>query len=165
MIVTAASTGRDDRRLRDETDTARLAAAIADLARPADVIALFGELGVGKTSFARAFIERLAGSAEEVPSPTFTLVQTYDAPVATIWHLDLYRLAAPAEAYELDIEEAFAEGISLIEWPERLGSLLPADRLEVRLAFAPRRGPQGRLVRLVGYGSWQRRLRELAWHG
>ncbi len=142
--------------LPDEAATERLARRIARLAQAGDVIALRGELGAGKTFFARAFI----GEAD-VPSPTFTLVQIYDAhPAARIWHFDLYRLRSPEEAVELDIEDAFAEGISLIEWPERLGGLLPAERLDVSLEPGAR--PTARRVRLTGRGGWARRLAELA---
>lgn len=149
-------------RLGDETDTVRLAAAIADRARPGDVIGLAGPLGVGKTRFARAFIERLAGAGEEVPSPTFTLVQTYETRAGAIWHFDLYRLEKPEDAWELGIEEALTDGIALIEWPERLGTLMPEERLEVRLDFAPELGPTGRRARLAGHGGWRARVGELA---
>src|SRR5580692_7817201 len=110
--------------LPDETATAALAARIAAVAAPADIIALKGDLGAGKTAFARAFI-RACGNQDEVPSPTFTLVQVYDARPTAIWHFDLYRIRAPEEAWELGIEDAFITGISLIEWPERLRALLP----------------------------------------
>src|SRR5689334_8960174 len=93
--------------LPDESATAMLAARTAGVARPADIIALKGELGAGKTAFARAFI-RARGGADEVPSPTFTLVQVYDLDPTAIWHFDLYRLRAPEEAWELGIEDAFA---------------------------------------------------------
>ena len=122
--------------LPDEAATAALAARIAALARPGDVIALKGELGAGKTSFARAFI-RARGGVEAVPSPSFTLVQVYELGEGTVWHIDGYRLRHPEEAWELDIEDAFSEGISLIEWPERLGSLVPARRLEITLSAGP----------------------------
>jgi tRNA threonylcarbamoyladenosine biosynthesis protein TsaE len=121
--------------LPDERATASLAARIAALARAGDVIALEGELGAGKTSFARAFI-RARGSDEAVPSPTFTLVQLYEIGDVPIWHFDAYRLRDPDEAWELGIEEAFRDGISLIEWPERLGPLLPARRLRITLSDA-----------------------------
>jgi tRNA threonylcarbamoyladenosine biosynthesis protein TsaE len=117
----------------DEAATAALATRLAAIARRGDVIALRGELGVGKTSFARAFIRALGGTGE-VPSPTFTLVQVYELPAATVWHFDAYRLRDPQEAWELGIEDAFAEGLSLVEWPERFGELLPARRLEVALS-------------------------------
>jgi tRNA threonylcarbamoyladenosine biosynthesis protein TsaE len=122
--------------LPDEAATAALAAGVAALARTGDVIALKGELGAGKTSFARAFI-RARGGAEDVPSPTFTLVQTYELGDATVWHFDCYRLRHPEEAWELAIEDAFNEGISLIEWPELLGPLVPARRLEITLCPGP----------------------------
>jgi len=147
--------------LPDLAATARLAAIVARALRKGDVIALAGPLGVGKTAFVRALIAALGG-AEEVPSPTFTLVQVYDLPPAPVWHFDLYRLAKPADAYELGIEESFAEGISVIEWPEHLGALLPGNRLELALAFADASATHGRQARLVGHGGWAARLAELA---
>jgi tRNA threonylcarbamoyladenosine biosynthesis protein TsaE len=140
--------------LPDEAATAGLARRVAALARPGDVIALRGDLGAGKTLFARAFI-----GEEDVPSPTFTLVQIYDRPMGRVWHFDLYRLKSPEEAVELDIEDAFAEGISLIEWPERLGTLLPRERLEVALDFGA--SPTARRARLEGRGRWAQRLGEI----
>jgi len=145
--------------LGDEAATVALARRIADVAGPGDVIALSGDLGVGKTRFARAFVDAAMGDGEEVPSPTFTLVQTYDSPAGSIWHFDLYRLARPAEAYELGIEEAFAGGIALIEWPDRLAGLLPAERLDIDLAYGDR--PTARRARLTGRGRWAPRLAAL----
>jgi tRNA threonylcarbamoyladenosine biosynthesis protein TsaE len=138
--------------LPNEAATGMLAAAIAGLAKPGDVIALLGDLGVGKTSFARAFIHA-SGVAEEVPSPTFTLVQTYPAQAALIWHFDLYRLRSPEEAWELGIEDAFGDGISLIEWPDRLGPLLPERRLEIAFAFGNR--PEARRAAVTGNAAWR----------
>lgn len=138
--------------LADLDATEALSRRIAVQARPGDVIALSGGLGVGKTAFARAFIASRLGKDEEVPSPTFTLVQTYDAPGGTIWHFDLYRLARPEEAWELGIEQAFRDGISLIEWPERLGWLMPDDRLDIALAIGAAEGT--RLATIVSHGSW-----------
>jgi tRNA threonylcarbamoyladenosine biosynthesis protein TsaE len=146
--------------LPDEAATAALAARIAALAAPGDVIALKGDLGVGKTSFARAFIRARGDAAEEVPSPTFTLVQLYEPGASAIWHFDLYRLTAAEEAWELGIEEAFAWGISLIEWPERLGPLLPQRRLEISLTFGAR--PQARRAILAGGAEWRSRLAVIA---
>jgi tRNA threonylcarbamoyladenosine biosynthesis protein TsaE len=122
--------------LADERATAALAVELAARAIAGDVIALKGDLGTGKTSFARAFIRARGAGDEEVPSPTFTLAQFYELASGTVWHFDLYRLAAPEEAWELGIEEALADAITLIEWPERLGPLLPARRLELGLSFA-----------------------------
>ena len=156
----AAQEGTSSRELylADLAATERLAKEIARLARVGDVLALAGPLGVGKTAFARAFIRALGGE-EEVPSPTFTLVQLYELGTLTLYHFDLYRLERPEEAYELGIEEAFAEGVTLIEWPERLGPLLPPERLDLALAFAEE--SDARRVRLTGHGSWARRLAEL----
>jgi tRNA threonylcarbamoyladenosine biosynthesis protein TsaE len=145
--------------LPDEGATAALAARIARRARPGDVIALKGELGAGKTSFARAFI-RARGGAESVPSPTFTLVQTYEVDDVAIWHFDCYRLRHPDEAWELAIEDAFAEGISLIEWPERLGPLVPARRLEITLSAGPT--PSARVATIDPGADWASRLAGLA---
>ena len=144
--------------LADEAATARLAAAVAKIVQAGDVIALYGTLGAGKTSFARGFIAALGGGPE-VPSPTFTLVQVYDVMPAPVWHFDLYRTAAPDEALELGIEEAFVEAISLIEWPERLGSLLPSERLDIALDFGT--GETERHATLTGQGAWRRRLEAL----
>jgi len=141
--------------LPDEAATAAFAARIAAVAAAGDIIALKGDLGAGKTSFARAFI-RARGCGEAVPSPTFTLIQVYDVPPAAIWHFDLYRLNSPNEAWELGIEDAFSEAISLIEWPERLGSLLPHRRLEITLLFGDR--PEERRAVLDAGEDWQGRL-------
>lgn len=141
--------------LPDEAATRTLAGRLAALACPGDVIALAGELGCGKTVFARAFI-RARGGSEEVPSPTFTLVQVYPLAGGTVYHFDLFRLSGAEETLELGMDEAFAEGISLIEWPERLGALLPADRLDVTLAQGPT--PDARIACLTAHGNWRARL-------
>jgi len=145
--------------LPDETATAGLAARLAALARPGDVIALKGELGAGKTSFARAFIAARGGGGE-VPSPTFTLAQLYEPEDVAIWHFDCYRLRDPEEAWELGIEDAFRDGISLIEWPERLGSLLPPRRIEITLL--PGRNPGARRAVIDPGAGWQERAAGLA---
>ncbi len=149
-------------RLPDEAATVALAGRLARLAVLGDVIALKGDLGAGKTALARAFIRALwaaadGAPAEEIPSPTFTLVQVYDCQPATVWHFDLYRIKDPEEVYELGFEEALSGGIALIEWPERLGRLLPRHRLEVVLEQLPD-GPRLRRARLYGDAAWQARL-------
>ena len=132
-------------------ETEGLAQRLAPHAAPGDVIGLCGALGSGKTAFARAFIRaRLGRPAEEVPSPTFTLVQLYEHAAGAIWHFDLYRLSAPEDAYELGIEDAFSHAISLIEWPEKLGALMPTDWLEVRLA--PGEDEEARIVTITPHG-------------
>jgi tRNA threonylcarbamoyladenosine biosynthesis protein TsaE len=147
--------------LPDEAATERLGARLAAALAPRDLVALSGDLGTGKTCLARAVIAGLMGGPEEVPSPTFTLVQTYETPRGPLWHFDLYRLSAPDEVWELGFEEALAEGISLIEWPERLGRLLPAVRLDLGLRFAAE--PGARHADLVGHGAaWAGRLDRIA---
>ena len=122
--------------LADEAATERLGAALAARLRPRDVVALEGGLGAGKTTLARAILRAAAGDPElVVPSPTFTLVEIYETPGAAWWHFDLYRLEQPEQVFELGWEEARAEGVALVEWPERLGPLLPRERLTVRLAI------------------------------
>jgi len=139
-------------RLSDEAATGRLASSVASLARPGDVILLLGDLGTGKTRFARGFIAARAGRDVDVPSPTFTLVQTYELPGGAVWHFDLYRLQRAQDAAELGIDEAFADGISLVEWPERLDGQVPADRLEIALSYGE--GAEERKVSLSGFGRW-----------
>src|SRR6056297_4111622 len=114
--------------------TAALAARIAPLLRPGDTLLLSGPIGAGKTAFARALIQARLGRAEDVPSPTFTLVQTYDDGICEIWHADLYRLTVPEDAVELGLEQAFAEAICLVEWPDRLGDLRPEGALALDFA-------------------------------
>lgn len=145
------------RELRDRAATEKLGAAVSRLLCAGDVVALYGELGAGKTTLARALITRL-GHAGEVPSPTFTLVQTYDLSPVAVWHFDFYRIDDPDEIIELGIEEARAEAISLIEWPERMGPLLPADRLDIVLSYIG--DDNGRRAELRGHGSWRERLAE-----
>jgi tRNA threonylcarbamoyladenosine biosynthesis protein TsaE len=121
--------------LPDEAATERLGAALAARLRPRDVVALQGGLGVGKTTLARAILRAAAGDPSlVVPSPTFTLVEVYDTSRGTFWHFDLYRLEEPDQVFELGWEEARADGIALVEWAERLGRLLPRQRLTVMLA-------------------------------
>lgn len=150
--------------LADEAATADLANTVAGVSRPGDVIALWGELGSGKTVFARAFINARARTPEEVPSPTYTLVQTYDdADGGAIYHFDLYRIEDAGELEELGMEEAFSGGISLIEWPDRMESLLPSDRLDLSLTLRTNEGAGAgqRQATLKGFGSWTARLEEL----
>ncbi|MAN81194.1 MAG: tRNA (adenosine(37)-N6)-threonylcarbamoyltransferase complex ATPase subunit type 1 TsaE [Rhodospirillaceae bacterium] len=148
--------------LEGEDAALSFGARLAGLCRAGDVIALWGGLGMGKTVIARGIVRALLGTDEEVPSPTFTLVQPYEGPDYTVFHFDLYRLNDPEEAYELDIEDAFAEGLSLIEWPERLGSLLPAGRLDLRLS--PGGDAHQRRVALSGGADWTERLKRAELH-
>ncbi|MXQ08228.1 tRNA (adenosine(37)-N6)-threonylcarbamoyltransferase complex ATPase subunit type 1 TsaE [Alphaproteobacteria bacterium GH1-50] len=123
--------------LSDAEATERLAVALAPLLRAGDTLLLDGPIGAGKTHFARSLIQwRLAeaGLSEDVPSPTFTLVQTYDDGQVEIWHADLYRLSDPLEVVELGLDEAMQSAIALIEWPDRLGDMAPADACRLRFA-------------------------------
>lgn len=114
-----------------EKQTQDFAIQCAQSANIGDVFLLKGPLGAGKSVFARAFIQHIAGEKIDVPSPTFTLVQTYDTLEASLWHFDLYRLESPEEIYELGWEDALNNNILLIEWPERLGHLKPTIYKEI----------------------------------
>lgn len=117
----------------DEAETAVLAERVARQLQIGDVVALYGTLGAGKTAFCRGVIRALCPAVQEVPSPTFTLLQTYEAAAFPIYHFDMYRLKTPEEAYEIGIEDAFAEGVCLIEWPEKIGRLLPARHWKITI--------------------------------
>ena len=119
--------------LVDPDDTAHHAAVLAGGLRPGDVILLTGDVGAGKTHFARALIKTLLLSPEDVPSPTFTLVQTYETKLGEIWHADLYRLTSTLEIEELGLIDAFDTAICLVEWPDRLGDLTPSSALSICL--------------------------------
>jgi tRNA threonylcarbamoyl adenosine modification protein YjeE len=147
--------------LATEAATARLAAEIAGILRPGDLVTLSGELGAGKTTFARHLVRALAGDpAAEVPSPTFTLLQTYETPRGPVVHADLYRIADPAELTEVGWEDAVG-AILLVEWPERGGDEIAAERLAIRLAVDPALGAEGRRVTIEGRGAWAARLERL----
>lgn len=141
------------RLLPDEAATMALGAELAALARPGDLICLSGDLGAGKTALARGFLRARLGQVE-VTSPTFNLVQVYGGGDDEIWHVDLYRIEDPSELRELGLEDALGEILCLIEWPDRLGSDLPDDRLEVTLSFED---GGGRRAVLVAHGDWRRR--------
>ena len=119
--------------LPDPEATEALGRRLSALALPGDAILLEGPIGAGKSSLARAFIRARLGREEEVPSPTFTLVQVYEAEGAEIWHADLYRLTHPDEVWELGLDDAFRSAISLVEWPDRLGAHVPRNALRIRL--------------------------------
>ena len=140
--------------LPDEAATARLGEAVAKALRPGDLVCLSGPLGAGKSSLARALIRSLTSPHEDVPSPTFTLVQFYEGALP-LAHFDLYRLSSPDEAFELGLDEALDEGAAVVEWPQRLGSRLPEDRLDIELSFDDK--GEGRRARLTPHGAWEGR--------
>ncbi|MBI1200595.1 MAG: tRNA (adenosine(37)-N6)-threonylcarbamoyltransferase complex ATPase subunit type 1 TsaE [Phenylobacterium sp.] len=142
--------------LADEAATARLGAAVAAHLRPGEAVCLWGPLGAGKSTLARALVRALTTPDEDVPSPTFTLVQFYEGPLLSVAHFDLYRLADPDEAYEIGLDEALDTGAAVIEWPERLGGRLPPDRLDIEIGFAGD-GGEGRVARLKPHGAWEGR--------
>lgn len=141
--------------LADPGATAALAEAMAPHLAAGDFLGLHGALGAGKSAFARAVIAgRLAalGRSEDIPSPSFTLVQVYDLGTVELWHVDLYRLGSADETIELGLDEAFDRAICLVEWAERLGPAAPARRLDLTLAFVPGGDEEARTATLAARG-------------
>ncbi|MGR3761289.1 tRNA (adenosine(37)-N6)-threonylcarbamoyltransferase complex ATPase subunit type 1 TsaE [Roseobacteraceae bacterium NS-SX3] len=135
--------------------TAALAARIAGALRPGDCLLLEGPIGAGKTHFARHLIQSLMDAPEDVPSPTYTLVQTYAVPAGELWHADLYRLSSLDEIEELGLTGAFDEAICLVEWPDRLGELTPPHALRLSLALDPEEEDRRRLTFTWSDAKWQ----------
>jgi hypothetical protein len=149
--------------LPDEQATQRLAIDIANTIEPGDVVTLSGDLGAGKTTLARTLIRYLGGDPEiEVPSPTFTLMQTYDLPQFALVHADFFRLSSPAELAELGFDDLPERTVVLVEWPERAGDWLPADRLDITLTLTPKLKLEFRYARVTGHGSFGPRVDRLA---
>ena len=146
--------------LPDEAATQALGRKLALVLRPGDALCLSGPLGAGKSTLARALVRALTSPDEEVPSPTFTLVQFYDGRGFPVAHFDLYRLTDPDEAYEIGLEEALEDGAALIEWPQRLQGRLPADRLAIDISPAGEDG-QARRATLIPHGTFEGRNLEL----
>lgn len=137
----------------------RLAARLAGILRKGDTVLIEGDLGAGKSTFCRALIRSL-GVTEEIPSPTFTLVQTYDTAQGPLWHCDLYRLREESEILELGLADALPTVIALIEWPERARGLLPKDALTIKLDFTDDNAARNLL--LQAGREWQARLGNLS---
>jgi len=143
--------------LANEKETADFAAKIAKICKASDVILLYGEVGAGKTTFARGFIQSIIGANEEIASPTFTLVQSYIAPnITPIYHCDLYRLKHESELEELGLDDAFESAITLIEWAELIENQLP-DALKISIKI----DGDGRSIELKGSEKWQEQLKNL----
>ncbi len=129
-----------------ETIEAAHAFALTTL-KPTDIVLFSGDLGAGKSVFCRAIIRALSGQPDlDVPSPTFTLVQTYDTPLAPLWHFDLYRLKDPEEIFELGWEDALGHGILLIEWPDRLGPYTPNKYTHITITHDGQQSEQSRRI-------------------
>ena len=146
--------------LPDAEATTRLGQAVARLLQSGDSVLLYGPLGMGKSTLARGLIRALTTPDEDVPSPTFTLVQFYEGEPA-VAHFDLYRLTRPDEAFEIGLDEALDDGCAVIEWPERLGDdpgrFLRPDRLTIEISEQG----DGRLATVSGVGAWETRIKEL----
>lgn len=145
-----------DLRLEDEVATARLGAALARVIGPGEAICLTGPLGAGKSTLARALIRARTTPDEDVPSPTFTLVQFYEGDGITLAHFDLYRLTSPDEAYEIGLDEALEDGAAIIEWPQRMEGRLPPHRLDIDIEL----DGAARRARLTPHGAWEGRAIE-----
>lgn len=141
-------------------ETAALAVVLAAMLNPGDVLLLEGDIGAGKTHFARALIQSLLDTPEDVPSPTFTLVQTYETQVSEIWHADLYRLTDPSEVVELGLTDAFDESICLVEWPDRLAELAPVSAVTITFALGTEEGQRNLQFTWTDVG-WDKRMQDI----
>ncbi|MFX0545478.1 tRNA (adenosine(37)-N6)-threonylcarbamoyltransferase complex ATPase subunit type 1 TsaE [Roseovarius sp. S1116L3] len=141
--------------------TCDIACRLGALLGPGDTVLLSGDIGAGKTHFARCLIQSLLTAPEDVPSPTYTLVQTYLGKPGEIWHADLYRLGDPNDVFELGLTEAFETAICLIEWPDRLGDLAPRTALGLDITAGD--APDDRVLTFSGdVAAWAARLEDLA---
>jgi hypothetical protein len=163
MLVTTPGGASSSLTLRNEAAMHRFMIDVATALEPGDLVTLSGDLGAGKTTFARALIRYLAGDdTVEVPSPTYTFIQTYELPRFAVAHADLYRLAAAAELAELGFDDLPDGAVMLLEWPDRAAGFLPADRLDITITMAPQLGPEARNVRFVGFGGFAARGERIA---
>jgi N-acetylmuramate 1-kinase len=163
MLLTAPRGASFTLTLPDEEATRRFATDLAGALEPGDLVTLSGDLGAGKTTFARALIRHLAGDETiEVPSPTFTFVQNYELPRFALVHADLYRVKSAAELAELGFDDVPDAAVVLVEWPDRAAEALPADRLDIAFTLAPGSGPNVRQVRYTGYGAFAARAERIA---
>jgi hypothetical protein len=162
MFPTASGGASFTVTLPNEQATARFAIDIAAALEPGDLVTLSGDLGAGKTTFARALIRYLANDDTiEVPSPTFTLIQTYELPRFLLVHADFYRLSGTAELAELGFDDLPERTVVLLEWPDRVAGFLPPDRADITFTLAPHLSPESRNARVVGYGAFSARLERM----
>src|ERR1700676_2463987 len=149
--------------LPDEQATRRLAVDVANALKPGDMVTLSGDLGAGKTTFARALIRHLAeDETTEVPSPTFTFTQSYELPRFQVVHVDLYRTSGVAELAELGFDDLPEDAVVLLEWPDRAGNRLPRDRLDIALTLAPKLKIEFRHALVTGHGAFAPRVARMA---
>ena len=162
-MLTTADDATFSVQLADEAAMHRFMRDIALALQPGDLITLSGDLGAGKSTFARALIRHFAGDESiEVPSPTFTLVQAYELENLTVVHADLYRLGSAAELAELGFDDFPEDALVLLEWPDRAGNLLPPDRLDIAFTMSPPRGETFRHVQVTGHGAFGARAARMA---
>ena len=162
MLLTSTGGASFTLTLPDQRATARFAAEIGCALEPGDLVTLSGDLGAGKTTFARALIRYLAGDETvEVPSPSFTLLQSYELPRFPLIHADLYRLAGAAELSELGFDDVPENAVVLMEWSDRAAGLLPPDRFDITFMLKPAQGPEAREVRYTGYGAFAPRAERI----
>src|SRR5215207_2078909 len=148
--------------LESEQGIDRLVMDIAAALEPGDLVTLSGDLGAGKTTFARAMIRYLADNPNiPVPSPTFTLIQSYELPRFPVVHADLYRLEGPGELAELGFDDLPKDAVVLLEWPDRAAGFLPPDRLDVAFTLNPQAGPEARKARITAYGAFAARAERI----
>ena len=155
MLLTTTGGAGFTLTLPNEQALAGLVIDVACALEPGDLVTLSGDLGAGKTTFARALIRHLAADgALEVPSPTFTFMQSYELPRFPLVHADLYRINGVADLAELGFDDVPERAVLLLEWPDRAAGFLPPDRFDISFAVEPSLGPEGRIVRVTGYGSF-----------
>jgi tRNA threonylcarbamoyl adenosine modification protein YjeE len=163
MALTTSAASSFSVALPDEHATRRLAVDIANSLRRGDFVTFSGDLGAGKTTFARMLIRHLAGDpAIEVPSPTFTLMQVYELPEFPLAHVDLYRVSGAAELTELGLDDLPDGAVVLLEWPDRAAGRLPPDRLDIALTLAPKLKLEFRHARITGHGAFALRVDRMA---
>ncbi len=163
MLLTSSGAASFSVTLPNEQATARFAMDVACALEPGDLVTLSGDLGAGKTTFARALVRYLADDAAiEVPSPTFTLLQIYELPRFPLVHADLYRLSGSAELSELGFDDLPENSVVLMEWADRAASLLPPNRLDITFTLVPALGAEMRNVRYTGYGAFAPRAERIA---
>src|SRR5450631_1800232 len=163
MLQTASVPSSFSLTLANEPAMHKFMRDLATVLEPGDLVTLSGDLGAGKTTFARALIRHLAADQTiAVPSPTFTLMQSYELPRFPLVHADLYRLSGPGELAELGFEDASEDAVTLLEWPDRAGSHLPPNRLDVALTLSPQQAETFRQARITGYGTFAPRAERIA---